>query len=96
MYNDKKLYVIGGLDKYDSPITECCFYDMKTNKWEKMPNLKYARNNKALFIKGKELYAFGGKCLPKDSSYIFEKIDLTALKNWESFIINDFCNNIYI
>ena len=31
---DKKLYVIGGLDKYDSPITECCFYDMKTNKWE--------------------------------------------------------------
>ena len=92
---DKKLYVIGGLDKYDSPITECCFYDMKTNKWEKMPNLKYARNNKALFIKGKELYAFGGKCLPKDSSYIFEKIDLTALKNWENFIINDFSINIY-
>ena len=95
MYMDKKLYVIGGLDKYDSPITECCSYDIKANKWEKMPNLKYARNNKALFIKGKELFAFGGKCLPKDSSYVFEKIDLNTVKNWESFIINDFCNNIY-
>ena len=60
-----------------------------------LDNLKYARNNKALFIKGKELFAFGGKCLPKDSSYVFEKIDLNTVKNWESFIINDFCNNIY-
>ena len=95
MYCDKKLYVIGGLDKYDSPITECCYFDFKNNKWEKMPNLKYARSNKALFISGKELYAFGGKCLPKDSSYIFEKIDLNVLKNWESFIIKEFSSNIY-
>ena len=95
MYNDKKLYVIGGLDKYDSPITECCYFDIKKNKWEKMPNLKYARNNKALFINGKELFTFGGKCLPKDSSYIFEKIDLNILKNWETFTINNFSSNIY-
>ena len=95
IFNDEKLYVIGGIDKYDEPITECCFFDFKQNKWEKMPNVKYARSNKALFITGKNLVAFGGKCLPKDSSYIFEKIDLTLLKNWESFIINDFSSNIY-
>ena len=95
MYNDKILYVIGGLDKYDSAITECCYFDIKMNKWEKMPNLKHARNNKALFISGKELYTFGGKCPPKDSSYIFEKIDINSLKNWESFTINNFSMNIF-
>ena len=95
MYNDKKLFVIGGLDKYDTPITECFYFDFKNNKWEKMPNLKYSRSNKALFTNGKELFTFGGKCPPKDSSYIFEKIDLNALKNWETFSINNFCSNIY-
>ena len=95
MFNDEKLYVIGGIDKYDGPITECYYYDFRQNKWEKMPYLKYARSNKALFITGKNLVAVGGKCLPKDSSYIFEKIDLTVLKNWESFIIKDFSSNIY-
>ena len=95
MYNDKKLFVIGGLDKYDTPITECFYFDFKNNKWEKMPNLKYSRSNKALFTNGKELFTFGGKCPPKDSSYIFEKIDLNTLKNWETFSINNFCSNIY-
>ena len=94
-YDNKKLFVIGGVDKFDVAITECCYFSIKNNKWEKMPNLKYARNNKALFISGKELYTFGGKCPPKDSSYIFEKIDLNVLKNWESFTINNFNCNIY-
>ena len=95
LYNDKKLFVIGGIDKYDSAITECCYFDIKNNKWEKMSNLKYARSNKALFINNKELFAFGGKCPPKDSSYIFEKIELNTLKEWETFTINNFCSNIY-
>ena len=94
-YNDKKLFVIGGIDKYGTVMTECCYFDIKNNKWEKMPNLKYARSNKALFINNKDLFAFGGKCPPKDSSYIFEKIDLNTLKTWETFTINNFCSNIY-
>ena len=95
MHNDSKLFVIGGLDKYDTAITDCCYYDIKLNKWENMPKLKYERSNKAIFIKGKELYTFGGKCPPKDSSYIFEKIDLIELKTWETFSIKNFVSNIY-
>ena len=95
MYNDTRLYVIGGLDKYDTAITDCCYYEIKQNKWEKMPKLKYERSSKALLINGKELYTFGGKCPPKDSSYIFEKIDLNLLKNWETFSIKNFSSNIY-
>ena len=29
MYNDTILYVIGGLDKYDTAITDYCYYDIK-------------------------------------------------------------------
>ena len=72
LYNDKKLFVIGGIDKYDSAITECCYFDIKNNKWEKMPNLKYARTNKALFINNKELFAFGENALRK-IVHIFSK-----------------------
>ena len=60
-----------------------------------MPKLKYSRYNKALYINGKDLIAFGGKCDAKDSSYIFEKIDLNTLKNWENFTIKNFSANIY-
>ena len=56
MYNDTILYVIGGLDKYDTAITDYCYYDIKQNKWEKILKLKYERSNKALLINGKELY----------------------------------------
>ena len=95
IYNDIKLFVIGGLDKYSSAITTCLYYNIKKNKWEKMPKLKYSRYNKALYINGKELIVFGGKCEAKDSSYIFEKIELNNLKNWENFTIKNFSSNIY-
>ena len=95
IYNDTKLFVIGGTDKYGSAITTCVYYNIKKNSWEKMPKLKYSRNNKALYINGKDLIAFGGKCEAKDSSYIFEKIDLNSLKKWENFTIKNFSANIY-
>ena len=95
MYNDIKLFVIGGLDKYNTAITSCFYYNIKINKWEKMPKLKYNRYNKALYIYGRDLIVFGGKCEAKDSSYIFEKIDLGTLKNWESFTVKNFSANIY-
>ena len=95
IYNDNKLFVIGGLDKYNIAITTCLYYNIKKNVWEKMPKLKYKRYNKALYINGKDLFAFGGKCDAKDSSYIFEKIDLNILKNWESFSVKNFSANIY-
>ena len=95
IYNDIKLFVIGGLGKYHTPITSCFCYNIINNKWEKMPKLKYNRYNKALYIYRKDLIVFGGKCEAKDSSYIFEKIDLTILKNWESFTIKNFSANIY-
>ena len=94
-YNDRKLFVIGGIFKCGNVMTDCCYFDIKNNKWEKMPNLKYSRSNKALFINNKYLFVFGGKCPPKDSSYIFEKIDLNTLKTWETFTINNFSSNIY-
>ena len=95
IYNDMKLFVRGGMDKYSSAITTCLYYNIKKNTWEKMPKLKYNRYNKALCINGKDLIAFGGKCEAKDSSYIFEKIDLNTLKNWENFTIKNFSANIY-
>ena len=95
IYNDIKLFVIGGLDKYGAAITTCLYYNIKKNKWENMPKLKYNRYNKALYINGKELITFGGKCEAKDSSYIFEKIDLNNLKNWENFTIKNFSSNIF-
>ncbi len=95
IYNDIKLFVIGGLDKYNSAITTCLCYNIKKNSWEKLPKLKHNRYNKALYINGKELIVFGGKCDAKDSAYIFEKIDLNNLKNWESFSIKNFSANIY-
>ena len=95
IFNDMKLFVIGGMDKYSSAITTCLYYNIKKNTWEKMPKLKYNRYNKALCINGKDLIAFGGKCEAKDSSYIFEKIDLNTLKNWENFTIKNFSANIY-
>ena len=95
IYNDNKLFVIGGLEKNNSAITTCLYYNIKKNTWENMPKLKYSRYNKALYINGKDLIAFGGKCDAKDSSYIFEKIDLNTLKNWENFTIKNFSANIY-
>ena len=95
IYNDNKLFVIGGLNKYKSAITTCLYYNIEKNVWQKMPKLKYSRYNKALYIYGKDLIAFGGKCDAKDSSYIFEKIDLATLKNWENFTIKNFSSNIY-
>ena len=95
IYNDIKLFVIGGMDKNRNAITSCFYYNIKKNKWEKMPKLKYSRYNKALYINGKDLITFGGKCDAKDSSYIFEKIDLGTLKNWENFTIKNFSSNIY-
>ena len=95
IYNDKKLFVIGGLNKNITAITKCLYYNIKKNKWEKMPKLKYSRYNKALIINGKDLIAFGGKCEAKDSSYIFEKIDLNTLKSWENFTIKNFSSNIF-
>ena len=95
LYNDIKLFVIGGLDKYSTPITSCFYFIIKKNIWHKMPKLKYNRYNKALYLNGKELIVFGGKCEAKDSSYIFEKIDLTELKSWDNFTIKNFSSDIY-
>ncbi len=95
LYNDMKLFVIGGLDKFNMPITSCFFYVIKKDLWHKMPKLKYNRYNKALYISGKDLLVFGGKCDAKDSSYIFEKIDLTTLKSWETFTVKNFSADIY-
>ena len=95
LYNDMKLFVIGGLDKYNMPIISCFFYIIKRDLWHKMPKLKYNRYNKALYISGKDLLVFGGKCDAKDSSYIFEKIDLTTLKSWETFTVKNFSADIY-
>ena len=95
IYNDNKLFVIGGLNTYKAAITTCLCYNIEKNIWQKMPKLKYSRYNKALYIYGKDLIAFGGKCDAKDSSYIFEKIDLATLKNWENFTVKNFSSNIY-
>ena len=95
IYNDIKLFVIGGLDKCSTAITTCLYYNIKKDTWEKMPKLKYKRYNKALYINGKDLIIFGGKCQAKDSSYIFEKIDINSLKSWENFTVKNFSANIY-
>ena len=95
IYNDKKLFVIGGVNKFDSPIKECCYYDINYNLWEKMPSLKNLRYNKALYINEKYLYVFGGKCDDKNSSYIFDKIEINLLNTWETFTIKNFSANIF-
>ena len=95
IYNDNKLFVIGGLNTFKAAITECLYYNIDKNIWQKLPKSKYSRYNKALYIYGKDLIAFGGKCDAKDSSYIFEKIDLATLKNWENFTVKNFSSNIY-
>lgn len=81
--NEKYLFVVGG---YDS--NKCEYFDMKTFKWNKMPELiSNERQRPILVIHEDYLYAFMG-FNKTDILYSIERINIKSLKTskWENVI----------
>lgn len=86
---DGKIFVCGGTDETDQAIRECFYYDIKTQIWEKMPNLKIGRNRKSLFIRKNKIYTYGG--VESDEGDLRERNDITVTQLWkfEVFDLNN-------
>jgi len=77
IYESKKflnrIYVIGG--RNDRNVLKACeYYDIKTDKWVKMDELKEARHDAACCVfNSKQIYVFGGRTSDGCETYNIEK-----------------------
>ena len=61
-FGDRYVYVIGGCDGRDEMVRQCEKFDVRGQKWIKMPPLNIERGNPGTFISSdrRYLYAFQG------------------------------------
>ena len=57
---DNKIYVTGGEDDDDQPMSSVDCYDPNTNTWSQMANMNIARASHSLVSLDGRLYAIGG------------------------------------
>ena len=84
-----RIYAIGGNDAKNF-YTNCEYYDVNDDKWEKIANLNVARDSAACCIFNcKYIYVFSGriKFNPKEITDVCEMYDIEK-KNWEIINLN--------
>ena len=81
IYLDKKLYIIGGIEKNKKCSSNCFYYDVNDKKWVNLPKLNKSRKNCSLCVQNKSiLYVFRGSDDNNDLDSI-EYLDLNCINN---------------
>lgn len=69
------LYVVGGNDKYENPLSTVQKYNPDTNLWQEVSSLSYPRSNICAVADGSFLYAIGGIGATRRYLDIVERFD---------------------